>query len=150
MGITRIDFGSVELKERGSFKALADGSKVRALPKTFKFDHSSQKGTPFIGVTYEVDDEDARDVDGGTDYGKLFQEIYITEKAVKMAKLHLKGLGVDVDNLIIEDEDDLRDLVEDLRATAVDVPVILQTENEPSFKDPDVPRTRVKFINQVN
>lgn len=149
MGITRIDFGSVELKEGGR-KALKDGSKVRALPKSFKFDHSTQKGTPYIGVTYEVDDPDAEDYEGGKDYGKVFQEIYITDKAVKMAKLHLKGLGVDVDNLIVEDEEDLRDLVEDLRATAVDVPVLLVTENEESFKDPEVPRTRVKFINRVD
>jgi hypothetical protein len=148
MGITRIDFGSVELKERKAFKALADDSKVRAVAKSFKYDKANT-GTPYIEVKYEIDDEDAVDIDGGTDYGSLWDKIYFSEKSVKMAKLKLKGLGVDVDALVIEDEDDLRDLVEHLRDDFTDQEVVLITENEPSFKDETVMVTRVKFINQV-
>ncbi len=148
MGITRIDFGSVELKERGSFKALEDGSKVRAIAKSFKYDKAST-GTPYIEVKYEIDDEDAVDIDGGRDFGALWDKIYFSEKSVKMAKLKLKGLGVPVDELVIEDEDDLRDLVEQLRDDFTDQEVVLVTENEPSYKDESVMITRVKFINQV-
>jgi hypothetical protein len=145
MGIKRIDFGSVEVKERGSFKPLADGSKVKAIVKSFKFDHAST-GTPFIEVKFEIDDEDAVDVDGGRDFGSVWDKIYFSEKSVKMAKLKLKGLSVDVNNLVIESEDDLRDLVEELRESQVDSEVILVTEihewNEKLS-------TRVKFINVV-
>ena len=148
MGITRIDFGSVELKERKGFKALEDGSKVRAVAKSFKSDKAGT-GTPYIEVKYEIDDEDARDIDGGTDYGSLWDKIYFSEKSVRMAKLKLRGLGVDVDSLVIESEDDLRDLVEVMRDEVTDQEVILVTENEPSFKDESVMITRVKFINEV-
>ena len=61
MGVVRIDFGSVELKERKAFKALADGSKVRAITRGFKFGHAGT-GTPFIEVKYEIDDDEARDI----------------------------------------------------------------------------------------
>lgn len=149
MGVVRIDFGSVELKERKAFKALADGSKVRAITRGFKFGHAGT-GTPFIEVKYEIDDDEARDIDGGTDYGSLWDKIYFSPKAVKMAKMKLKALGVDVDSLVIEDDQDLQDLVEDMRDSLVDRDVILVTENEPSFKDETVPITRVKFINEVD
>jgi hypothetical protein len=149
MGVVRIDFGSVELKERKAFKALADGSKVRAVTRGFKFGHAGT-GTPFIEVKYEIDDDEARDIDGGTDYGSLWDKIYFSEKSVKMAKMKLKALGVDVDSLVIEDDQDLQDLVEDMRDSLVDRDVILVTENEPSFKDETVPITRVKFINEVD
>lgn len=149
MGITRIDFGSVELKERKAFKALADGSKVRAVAKSFKYDKAGT-GTPYIEVKYEIDDDDAVDIDGGRDFGGLWDKIYFSEKSVKMAKLKLKGLGVDVDSLVIESEDDLRDLVEMMRDEVTDTEVLLITENEPSFKDESVPVTRVKFINSLD
>lgn len=146
MGITRIDFGSVELKERKSFKPLADGSKVRAVAKGFKYD-KAQTGTPYIEVKYEITDDDAEDIDGGKDFGGLWDKIYFSEKSVKMAKLKLKGLGVDVDSLVIESEDDLRDLVEMMRDDITDTEVLLITENE---EWNDEPRTRVKFINSID
>jgi arginyl-tRNA synthetase len=149
MGVVRIDFGSVELKERKAFKALADNSKVRAITRGFKFGHAGT-GTPFIEVKYEIDDDEARDIDGGTDYGSLWDKIYFSEKSVKMAKMKLKALGVDVDSLVIEDDQDLQDLVEDMRDTLTDRDVVLVTENEPSFKDETVPITRVKFINEAS
>ncbi len=149
MGITRIDFGSVELKERSTFKPLEDGSKVRAIAKSFKYDKAGT-GTPFIEVKYEIDDDDAVDIDGGKDYGSIWDKIYFSSKSVKMAKLKLRGLGVDVDSLVIETEDDLRDLVETMRDEVTDQEVILVTENEPSFKDESVMITRVKFINSVD
>jgi hypothetical protein len=146
MGIARLDFGSVEVKSGGGRKALKDGSKVLAEAKKFEF-KTSQAGNPMIAVQYEVVDENAEDVDGGQDYGRLFDNIVFTEKAVKMAKLKLKGLGYEVDDLVIEDVEDVKDLAEDLRENFMDQPVVITVENE---EYNDVERSKVRWINEVS
>jgi hypothetical protein len=145
MGIARLDFGSVEVKSGGGRKALAEGSKVLAEAKKFEF-KTSQAGNPMIAVTYEVTDENAVDIDGGTEYGRLFDNIVFTEKAAKMAKLKLKGLGYEVDQLVIEDVEDVKDLAEDLKDNFTDQEVYLTTENE---EYNDVVRSKVRWVNEV-
>ncbi len=130
MGIARLDIGAAEVKQGGR-KALAHGSKVLCEARKFEF-KTSQAGNPMIKVQYEVVDENATDVDGGQEYGRLFDNIVFTEKAVKMAKLKLIGLGYEVDNLVIEDVQDVKDLAEDLKDNFTDQPVQIEVENEES------------------
>lgn len=145
MGIPRLDFGSVETKSGGR-KALVDGSKVLAEARKFEF-KTSQAGNPMIKVTYEVVDENATDVDGGKEYGRLFDNIVFTEKAVKMAKLKLKGLGYEVDDLVIEEVEDVKDLASDLTDNFMDQPVNIEVENE---EYNDNMQSRVKWVNAVS
>src|ERR1043165_3570636 len=146
MGIARLDIGATEVKTGGGRKALVDGSKVLAEAKKFEF-KTSQAGNPMIKVTYEVVDEDAVDVDGGTDFGRLFDNIVFTEKAVKMAKLKLIGLGYEVDDLVIEEIQDVKDLAEDLTDNFTDQPVVIQVENE-EYNGNE--QSRVKWVNPVD
>ncbi len=146
MGIARLDIGNTEVKTGGAGKALKDGSKVLAEAKNFKFE-TSQAGNPMITVTYGITDEAAEDVDGGTDYWKTLKDrIVFTEKAVKLAKLKLIGLGYEVDDLVIEDVEDVKDLAEDLQENFIDQPVVLQVENEDYN---DKPSSKVKWVNAV-
>lgn len=145
MGIARLDFGSVETGGGGGRKALKDGSKVLAEAKKFEF-KTSQAGNPMIAVTYEVTDENAEDEDGGKDYGRLFDNIVFTEKAVKMAKLKLKGLGYEVDTLVIEDVEDVKDLASDLTDNFLEQEVLLTVENE---EYNEKVRSKVKWVNEV-
>lgn len=144
MGIARLDIGAAEVKTSGR-KALKDGSKVLAEARKFEF-KTSQAGNPMIAVTYEVVDENAEDVDGGQEFGRLFDNIVFTEKAVKMAKLKLIGLGYEVDDLVIEDVEDVKDLAEDLKDNFMDQPVLLTVENE---EYNDVERSKVRWVNAV-
>lgn len=144
--VARLDFGSVDTKSGGR-KALKDGSKVLAEAKKFEF-KTSQAGNWMIKVQYEVTDESAEDVDGGTEFGRVFDNIVFTEKAVKMAKLKLKGLGYDgLDDLVIETAEDVKDLVEDLTDNYTDKEVVLVTENEDYN---DKPSTKVRWVNEVS
>jgi hypothetical protein len=143
MGIARLDIGGTQVG--GGRKALADGSKVLAEARKFEF-KTSQAGNPMIAVTYEVVDDNAVDVDGGTEYGRLFDNIVFTEKAVKMAKLKLIGLGYEVDDLVIEDVEDVKDLAEDLKENFIDQPVVIEVENE---EYNDKVRSKVKWVNAV-
>ena len=144
MGIARLDIGGAEIKTGGR-KALQNGSKVLAEARKFEF-KTSQAGNPMIAVTYEVVDDNAVDVDGGTEYGRLFDNIVFTEKAVKMAKLKLIGLGYEVDDLVIEDVEDVKDLAEDLKENFIDQPVVIEVENE---EYNDKVRSKVKWVNAV-
>jgi len=146
MGIARLDFGSVEVKSGGGRKALVDGSKVLAEARKFEF-KTSQAGNPMIKVTYKVTDEKAEDVDGGQEFGNLFDNIVFTEKAVKMAKLKLKGLGYEVDELVIESVEDVKDLAADLTDNFLEQEVIITVENEESTEYGV--QSRVKWVNQV-
>lgn len=146
MGMSRLDIGGTDVKAGGTFKALKDGSKVLAEAKKFEF-KTSQAGNPMIKVTYEVTDENALDVDEGTDYGNLFDNIVFTEKAIKMAKSKLMGLRYDgVQTLVIDDVQDVKDLAEDLRDNYVGQEVILVTENE---EYNDKWSSKVRFVNAV-
>jgi hypothetical protein len=145
MGIARLDIGGTEVKTGGRL-ALKDGSKVLAEAKKFEF-KTSQAGNPMIAVQYEVIDEDAVDVEGGQNYGRLFDNIVFTEKAVKMAKLKLIGLGYEVDDLVIEDVQDVKDLADDLKENFIDQPVVIEVENE-TYNDKE--KSKVKWVNQVS
>jgi hypothetical protein len=145
MGIARLDIGGAEIKGGGGRKALKSGSKVLAEAKKFEF-KTSQAGNPMIAVQYEVVDENAEDVDGGQEFGRLFDNIVFTEKAVKLAKLKLIGLGYEVDGLVIEDVADVKDLADDLKENFIDQPVLIEVENE-TYNE--VERSKVKWVNAV-
>lgn len=146
MGIARLDIGAAEIKTGGR-KALKDGSKVLAEAVKFEF-KTSQAGNPMIKVTYKVVDENAEDVDGGQEFGRLFDNIVFTEKAVKMAKLKLRGLGYDgLDDLVIEDVQDVKDLADDLRDNYTEQPVQIEVENETSEQYGT--QSRVRWVNAV-
>lgn len=145
MGLARIDFGSTEVKERKTFKPLADGSKVLAEAVKFEYKKSSNDN-PMIAVTYKVTDENAKDVDGGTDFGNVFDNIVFSEGAAKMTKLKLLGLGYEVDDLVIETTDDVKDLVEDLKDNFLNKEVILVIDNQ---EWNDKVSSKAKFINRV-
>lgn len=144
MGIARLDIGGAEVKTGGR-KALKNGSKVLAEAKKFEF-KTSQAGNPMIAVQYEVVDENAEDVDGGQEFGRLFDNIVFTENAVKLAKLKLIGLGYEVDGLVIEDVSDVKDLADDLKENFIDQPVLIEVENE---EYNDKVRSKVRWVNAV-
>lgn len=146
MGIARLDIGSTEVKTGGGRKALKDGSKVLAEAKKFEF-KTSQAGNPMIAVRYAVVDENAEDVDGGTEYGNLFDNIVFSENTVKMLKLKLIGLGYEVDDLVIEDVEDVKDLAEDLQENFVDQPVMIEVVNEEYNGNV---KSKVRWVNQVS
>lgn len=146
MGMSRLDIGGAEVAAGGR-KALKDGSKVLAEATGFKF-KTSQAGNPMIAVTYKVTDEKAEDVDGGQDFGRLFDNIVFSEKAVKMAKSKLLGLQYDgVSDLVIEDVEDVKDLASDLQENYVGTEVVLVTENE---EYNDKVSSKVRFVNAVD
>lgn len=147
MGMSRLDIGGAEVQVGGGRKALADGSRVLAEAKKFEF-KTSQAGNPMIKVTYEVTDENAKDVDGGTDYGRVFDNIVFTEAAVKMAKSKLLGLRYDgISDLVIEDVQDVKDLAEDLKDNYIGQEVVLVTENEEYNEKVS---SKVRFVNAVD
>ncbi len=147
MGIARLDIGAAEVKQGGR-KALNIENNAKFLCEARKFEFkTSQAGNPMINVQYEVVDENATDVDGGQEYGRLFDRIVFTEKAIKMAKLKLIGLGYEVDDLVIEDVQDVKDLAEDLKDNFMDQPVQIEVENEDSTEYGL--RSNVKWVNAV-
>lgn len=141
---SRIEFSAVETKSGGR-KALKDGSKVLAEATKFEF-KTSQAGNPMIKVQYKVTDENAVDVDGGDEYGALFDNIVFTEKAAKMAKLKLAGLQYEVDELVIEDVQDVKDLAADLRDKFTGQVVQIEVENE---EYNDKVSSKVRWVNKV-
>jgi hypothetical protein len=150
MGINvSIDLGATEVKDRREFKPLniEEGEKlrVRAEAKGFKF-KKSQNGNYMVEVKFEVDEEDAVDIDGGSDVGSIFDNMVFTAKAAKLLKLKLRGLSYDgAETLVINDVDDIKELVEDLKENYVGQPVELTVYNEEY--DGKV-RTKVQWINQ--
>lgn len=148
MGINyNVDLGGVEVKERKEYKLLdfEDGDAVEAVVKSFKFKVSSAKN-PMVEVKYEITDDNYVDVDGGTDYGSVWDNIVFTEKAAKMAKLKLLGLGYDgVNDLKIESKEDFLDFVEDLKDNYLDTPVVLILEHD---EYNGKTKAKVRFVNQ--
>jgi hypothetical protein len=143
MGI-KIDFGSVEVSERGKAGALSEGT-WEAEPTEFKFS-IAKTGTRQIEMTFKVTDEDAVDVDGNSFTGlRVWDSMYFTEKSAKMTKMKLKGLGYPVDDLVVSDDDDIQDLAADLTDSYLQTPVKLVTGLED--RDNGTQRARVKFIN---
>lgn len=145
MGLARIEFSSVEIKSGGR-KALKDGSKVLAEATKFEF-KTSAAGNAMIKVQYKVTDEEAVDVDGGTDFGPLYDNIVFAATSAKMAKLKLKGLSYDgLDDLVIEDVQDVKDLAADLRDNYVGQEVVIEVVNE---EYEEKVSSKVKWVNSV-
>lgn len=155
MGIKMIDFGSIELKEKGAGKALKASDKDGWLAEVQSFKFSKAKtGTLQIEITFKVTDEKAEDIEGTSFTGKrVWDRMFFTEKSAKMTKMKLRGLGYPVNDLVVEGEDDIQDLAEELNDSYVEAKVRLVTEVQDSGyrKDNDgkpVKETRVSFINE--
>lgn len=161
MGLRRVDFGTdVEVASGGKVKALATSPKHGWLAQVLSATYVTSKSSDNVGieVVYKVTDEEAVDVDGTTFVGKKqWDKIWFSGKSLKMTKIKLAGLGVDVDNLVIEDEADVQDLASQLRDIAVGVEVTLVTEAEEdnygsgTYDDGTQKfRSNVKFVNAVS
>jgi len=168
MGIKRIDFGKdVEVSRGGKVKALQPSSEsansdvvkrgylAEVLEVKYKVAKSGNIG---IGFVWKVTEEDAVDIDGTSFTGKkVWDDIWFGEKSLKMTKLKLDGLGVDVDNLIIESEEDVQELAEGLRDDVVGVEFAIVTDTEEdnygdgTYEDGTQKyRTRLAFVNSVS
>lgn len=161
MGIKRVDFGQdVEVSKGGKVKALATSPSKGWLAEVLEVKYTESKSSDNVGieVTYKVTDEDAVDVAGTSYTGKKeWDRIWFGGKSLKMTKLKLDGLGVDVENLIIENEEDVKDLAEQLREEAQGMEVSLVTEAvEDDYGNGEYPdgtqkyKSNVKFVNAVS
>lgn len=160
MGIKRIDFGNdVEVAKGGKVKALQTSPKSGWLAEVLDAKYTTSKSTDNVGieVTYKITDEEAVDIDGNPFTGKKqWDTVWFSEKSLKMTKLKLAGLGVEVETLIIEDEADVQDLAEQLREETRGLEVSLVTEatednyGSGTYDDGTQKyRSNVKFVNEV-
>lgn len=160
MGIKRVDFGQdVEVAKGGKVKALQTSPSKGWLAEVLDVKYTESKSSDNVGieVTFKVTDEDAVDVAGTSYTGKKeWDRIWFSGKSLKMTKIKLAGLGVDVENLIIESEEDVKDLAEQLRDEARGLEVSLVTEAvEDNYGGGEYPdgtqkyKSNVKFINEV-
>lgn len=160
MGIKRIDFGQdVEVGSGGKVKALASSPSAGWLAEVLEVKYVTSKSSDNVGieVVYKITDEEAVDIDGTSFTGKKqWDKIWFSGKSLKMTKIKLRGLGVDVENLIIEDETDVQDLAEQLKEEARGLEVSLVTEAEEdnygsgTYDDGTQKyRSNVKFVNEV-
>jgi hypothetical protein len=163
VGIKRVDFGQdVEVGTGGKIKALQTSPSAGWLAEVLDVKYVTSKSSDNVGieVTYKVTDEEAVDVDGNAFAGKKqWDKIWFSGKSLKMTKIKLRGLGVDVENLIIESETDVQDLAEQLRDEARGLEVALVTEaKEDEYKnnrrksddDETYYKSEVKFVNEVS
>ena len=161
MGIKRVDFGQdVQVNKGGKVKALATSPSKGWLAEVLDVKYTASKSSDNVGieVTFKVTDEDAVDVAGNEYTGKKeWDRIWFSGKSLKMTKLKLEGLGVDVENLIIETEEDVQDLAEQLREEARGMEVSIVTEAvEDNYGGGEYPdgtqkyKSNVKFINEVS
>lgn len=160
MGIKRIDFGrDVEVASGGKVKALASSPSSGWLAEVLDVKYVTSKSSDNVGieVTYKITDEEAVDVAGNSFTGKKeWDKIWFGGKSLKMTKIKLRGLGIDVENLIIEDETDVQDLAEQLRDEARGLEVSLVTEAvEDNYGGGEYEdgtqkyKSNVKFVNEV-
>lgn len=160
MGIKRVDFGQdVQVNKPGKVKALATSPSKGWLAEILDIKFTASKSSDNVGleVTFKVTDEEAVDVAGNEYTGKKeWDRIWFGGKSLKMTKLKLEGLGVDVENLIIETEEDVKDLAEQLREEARGLEVSIVTEAvEDSYGGGEYDdgtqkyKSNVKFINEV-
>lgn len=158
MGIKRVDFGQDVEVGGGKVKALASSPKSGWLAEVLDAKYKVAKtGNVGIEVTYKITDEEAVDVDGTTFTGKKqWDTIWFGGNSLKMTKIKLRGLGVDVENLIIETEEDVQDLAEQIREDrGLEVSLVTEAEedNYGSGEYPDGSqkyKSNVKFVNEVN
>lgn len=160
MGIKRVDFGQ-DVQVGGKTKALQTSPKEGWLAEVLEANYKVAKsGNVGIELVYKVTDEEAVDIDGTVFTGKKqWDSIWFGEKSLKITKLKLIGLlgAEEVDNLVIETEEDVKDLASHLRDEVRGAEVALVTEAEEDtygtgeYEDGTQKfRSNVKFINSVS
>lgn len=157
MGIKRVDFGQDVEVGGGKVKALASSPKNGWLAEVLDAKYKVAKtGNIGIEVTYKVTDEEAVDVDGTSFTGKKqWDTIWFGGKSLKMTKIKLRGLGVDVEHLIIETEEDVQDLAEQIREDrGLEVSLVTEAEEDNygsgEYEDGTQKyKSNVKFVNEV-
>lgn len=148
MGINRvIELSNVETKKR-SKHPLDEGTWL-AEAAGFKFVEANS-GNVGIEVTYKVTDEDALNTEGEPFTGRIWDTMWFSEKSLKMTKMKLDGLGVDVDSVVITSNEDLKDFVADLKDnfTGAEVKLVTRLE-EDEYQGKERTRARVAFVNEV-
>lgn len=158
MGIKRVDFGNDVEVASGKVKALQTSPSSGWLAEVLDAKYKASKSTDNVGieVTYKVTDEEAVDIDGTPFTGKKqWDTIWFAGKSLKMTKIKLRGLGVDVENLIIETEEDVKDLAEQIREDrGLEVALVTEAEEDNygtgTYDDGTQKyRSNVKFVNEV-
>lgn len=157
MGIKRVDFGNDVQVGGGKVKALATSPKSGWLAEVLDAKYKVAKtGNVGIEVTYKVTDEDAVDVEGTSFTGKKqWDTIWFSDKSLKMTKIKLRGLGVDVENLIVETEEDIQDLAQQIQEDrGLEVSLVTEAEEDNygsgEYEDGTQKyKSNVKFVNEV-
>lgn len=157
MGIKRIDFGNDVEVGGGKVKALQTSPKSGWLAEVLDAKYKVAKtGNIGIEVTYKITDEGAVDIDGVSFAGKKqWDTIWFSEKSLKMTKIKLRGLGVDVEHLIVETEEDIQDLATQLREDrGLEVSLVTEAEEDTygtgEYDDGTQKyKSNVKFVNEV-
>jgi hypothetical protein len=162
MGIKRIDFGQdVEVAKGGKVKALASSPSSGWLAEVLEAKYVTAKNTDNVGieVTYKVTDEEAVDIDDNSFTGKKqWDTMWFGSGSQKINKIKLTALiGEDETNaLVIESEEDVKDLAERLRDECRGLEVSLVTEAEENsygtgtYDDGTQKfKSEVKFVNEV-
>jgi hypothetical protein len=163
VGIKRIDFGNdVEVAKGGKVKALASSPSSGWLAEVLEAKYVTSKSSDNVGieVTYKVTDEEAVDIDGTSFTGKKqWDTLWFGSGSQKLNKIKLTALiGEDETNaLILESEEDVKDLAERLRDECRSMEVSLVTEaEEDNYGNGEYPdgtqkyKSQVKFVNEVS
>lgn len=158
MGLKRVDFGN-DVETAARVKALKTSPGTGWLAELLEAKYTTSKSSDNVGIelVFKVTDEDATDIDGTPFTGKKqWDRIWFSEKSLKMTKIKLAGLGIDVDTLIIEDEADVQDLAADLRENAgLEVSLVVEAKEDnygtgEYWDGTQKYKTDVKFINAIS
>lgn len=161
MGIKRVDFGNDVEIASGKVKALQTSPSAGWLAEVLDAKYKASKSTDNVGieVTYKVTDEEAVDIEGTVFTGKKqWDTIWFGGKSLKMTKIKLRGLlGHDeVESLIIETEEDIKDLAEQIRENrGLEVSLVTEAQEDSygtgTYDDGTQKyKSNVKFVNEVN
>jgi hypothetical protein len=162
MGIKRIDFGNdVEVSKGGKVKALQSSPSAGWLAEVLEAKYITSKSSDNVGieVIYKVTDEEAVDVEGTAFTGKKqWDRMWFGSGSQKINKIKLTALiGEDETNaLVIESEEDVKDLAERLRDECRGLEVSLVTEaKEDDYGNGQYDdgtqkyKSEIKFVNEV-
>ena len=162
MGIRRIDFGQdVEVASGGKVKALQSSPSSGWLAEVLEAKYITSKSSDNVGieVVYKLTDEEAVDIDGTSFTGqKQWDRMWFGSGSQKINKIKLTALiGADeVNALVIESEEDVKDLAERLRDECRGLEVSLVTEAKEdnygsgTYDDGSQKfKSEVKFVNEV-
>jgi hypothetical protein len=162
MGIKRIDFGQdVEIASGGKVKALASSPSSGWLAEVLDAKYITSKSSDNVGieVVYKVTDEEAVDIDDTKFTGKKqWDRMWFGSGSQKINKIKLTALiGADETNaLVIESEEDVKDLAERLREEVRGAEVSLVTEAQEdnygsgTYDDGTQKfKSEIKFVNEV-